>query len=144
MCNGKHEMQVEMASGIIADGCGHVKITQAMRLVGFTSPEIKNMKLYQQVRRQSVKVVVVENNKNITVVDSTVSNVLSLTNEVESQVIDITSLPDTTIGGIGIGVASLPSFGIGDGASGAASKVARATSKEVQRKHAFKATTYDN
>jgi hypothetical protein len=40
---------VTEASGLLALTNGKVKIVQAMKLVGFTTPEAKNMKLYQQV-----------------------------------------------------------------------------------------------
>jgi len=49
---------VDHASGIIAAGKGKIKIVQAMKLVGFLSPERKDMKLYQRVRRRSHQMVV--------------------------------------------------------------------------------------
>jgi hypothetical protein len=54
------ERLVHEASGIVAATHDKVKITQAMMLVGFTSPERRNMKIYQKVRRRSMKVAVVE------------------------------------------------------------------------------------
>jgi len=50
--------RVDHASGIIAAGKGKIKIVQAMKLVGFSSPERKDMKLYQRVRRRSHQMVV--------------------------------------------------------------------------------------
>ena len=47
------------ASGIIAAGKGKIKIRQAMKLVGFTA-EVKNMTLYQKVRRKAMNICVVE------------------------------------------------------------------------------------
>ena len=58
------EAMVEEASGIIVGGKGKVKIIQAMALVGFTSEEQKSMKLYQQVRRHSSKLVIVKVKKH--------------------------------------------------------------------------------
>ena len=51
--------RINHASGIIAAGKGKIKITQAMKLVGFTTPERKNITLYQKVRRLSHKMHVV-------------------------------------------------------------------------------------
>lgn len=47
---------VAQAAGIIAYGGGKVKIAHAMRLVGFTSPEIRHGTTYQRVRRAAPKV----------------------------------------------------------------------------------------
>jgi len=51
--------RINHASGIIAAGKGKIKIAQAMKLVGFTTPERKNITLYQKVRRLSHKMHVV-------------------------------------------------------------------------------------
>ena len=50
--------RINHASGIIAAGKGTIKIIHAMKLVGFTTPERKNISVYQRVRRQSQKMVV--------------------------------------------------------------------------------------
>jgi hypothetical protein len=55
---------VHEASGIVVAAGGKVKITKAMALVGVTSPERRNMKIYQKVRRRSLKVAVVERGKH--------------------------------------------------------------------------------
>ena len=54
------QKRVKQASGIVAAAEGKVKIIDAMRLVGFSTPERKNMRVYQQVRRRSQRVEVVE------------------------------------------------------------------------------------
>jgi len=48
------------ASSIIAAAKGKIKIRAAMRLVGFTDAETKNMTTYQQVRRKSTNMIVVD------------------------------------------------------------------------------------
>lgn len=57
--NPEEDGRINHASGIIAAGKGKIKITQAMKLVGFTTPERKNITLYQKVRRGSHKMQVV-------------------------------------------------------------------------------------
>jgi len=44
---------ISHASGIIAAGKGKIKIRLAMRLVGFSDEQVKNMTLYQKVRRKA-------------------------------------------------------------------------------------------
>ena len=56
----RRQSLIEEASGIVAAANGKIKIVQAMKLVGFSTPERKNMTVYQQVRRRSLKVSVVE------------------------------------------------------------------------------------
>jgi len=46
-------------SGIIAASKGTIKIVQAMKLVGFTAPERKNITVYQRVQRRSQQMHVV-------------------------------------------------------------------------------------
>ncbi len=55
----EEDERITHASGIIAAGKGKIKITHAMQLVGFTTPERKNITLYQKVRRRSHKMQVV-------------------------------------------------------------------------------------
>jgi len=50
--------RIDHAGGITAAGKGKIKIVQAMKLVGFTTPERKNMALYQRVRQCSHEMVV--------------------------------------------------------------------------------------
>jgi len=57
------EVEDEMiadASGIIAAARGKIKIRQAMRLVEFTDAQVKNMTLYQKVRRKAKQMMVVD------------------------------------------------------------------------------------
>jgi hypothetical protein len=54
------ETLVMQAAGIVAGSQKTIGIRRAMELVGFTECKRKNMKLYQQVRRKSVKLSVVE------------------------------------------------------------------------------------
>ena len=56
---------VRQAAAIVAASDGKVKIVDAMKLVGFATPERKNMRVYQQVRRRSTKLVVVEKGKKL-------------------------------------------------------------------------------
>jgi hypothetical protein len=66
--DGRLKRLVLEASGIVAAAHGKVKIIQAMTLVGFSTPERKNMRIYQQVRRKSTKVSVVDHGKKVTIV----------------------------------------------------------------------------
>jgi len=54
------EELLSRAPGIIAAAKGTIKIRQAMKLVGFAQDEIHNMTLYQRVRRQSMRLSVVD------------------------------------------------------------------------------------
>jgi hypothetical protein len=80
---------VKEASGILAAANGKVRVTQAMKLVGFTTPERTNMKWYQQVRRKQDKLVIVDVDTNkptamgtVTLADnSQETNVSTLTGE---------------------------------------------------------------
>ena len=54
---------VEHAAAIVAASEGKVKIVDSMKLVGFRTPERKNMRVYQQVRCRTSKLVVVEKGK---------------------------------------------------------------------------------
>ena len=54
----EEDERIDHAGGIIAAGKGKIKIVHAMKLVGFTTPERKNMTLYQKVRRRSHEMVV--------------------------------------------------------------------------------------
>ena len=58
---------VQEAAGVVAAANGKVKISAAMRLVGFSTPERRNMTTYQQVRRKAMKMSVVEVNNEATV-----------------------------------------------------------------------------
>jgi len=57
---GRVEELLSRAAGIIAGAKGSIKIRQAMNLVGFTKAEICSMTLYQRVRRQSMRLSVVD------------------------------------------------------------------------------------
>ena len=56
---GKLAEMVREASGIIAASNNKVEICKAMELVGFTAEERLNMRLYQQVRRFALKLLLV-------------------------------------------------------------------------------------
>ena len=51
---------MKQAAGIVAASDGKVKIVDSMKLVGFSTPERRNMTTYQQVRRRASKLIVVE------------------------------------------------------------------------------------
>jgi len=53
------EAMIDHASDIIAAGKGKIKIRVAMRLVGFSDEQVKNMTLYQKVRRKAERMTVV-------------------------------------------------------------------------------------
>lgn len=57
---GRLNRLVEDAAGIIAGTKGRTKTMDAMKFIGFSESERKNMKLYQQVRRLAEKLQVVE------------------------------------------------------------------------------------
>jgi hypothetical protein len=148
----RQKSMVEVASGIIAAGRGSIKIVQGMTLAGFTTPERQNMKLYQQVRRRSMKLDVVKRGKkaaphSITVNKSNVSNVSSLTiashNEKIAAAEFIQSSPEQD------GATAGRVLMITDDSSGSTAlltagravtkKKTRATSKQVRVKHSIKA-----
>jgi hypothetical protein len=54
---------VEQAAGVVAASANKVGIKRAMELIGFSEEERGKMTLYQQVRRRSAKLIVVEKNK---------------------------------------------------------------------------------
>ena len=54
------------AAGIVAAAKGVIRIRQAMKLVGFSQEEICNMKIYQRVRRQSMRLTVVDSRATAT------------------------------------------------------------------------------
>jgi len=54
------ERMIAHASGIIAAGRGKIKIRAAMRLVEFSDDQIKNMTLYQKVRRKAERMMVID------------------------------------------------------------------------------------
>jgi hypothetical protein len=62
----KLKVLVIQAAGIVAGSQNTVGISQAMELVGFTVEERKTMKYYQQVRRKSTKLSVIEVGKGTT------------------------------------------------------------------------------
>jgi hypothetical protein len=143
MCEpfARQKRLVEIASDLIAAGRGQVKIGQAMTLAGFTSPERRNMKIYQQVRRRSAKVAVVEIPKGVPTVDGAVNSTVSIVSSLTGETIDGT--PESG------SCARRPLFIEEDNDDASSStaatgkrgpyKKARCTSKEVQRKHAIKA-----
>ena len=54
------DRMIAHASGIIAAGRGKIKIAQAMRLVEFTDEQVRNITLYQKVRRKAQRMMVVD------------------------------------------------------------------------------------
>ena len=56
----RRKQLLAQAAGIVAASEGKVGITKAMELVGYSEEERKTMKFYQQVRRRSHVLVVVE------------------------------------------------------------------------------------
>jgi len=54
------EGKISHASGLIAASKGKMKIRQAMKLVGFSTAEVETMRIYQKVRRQSMRMIVVD------------------------------------------------------------------------------------
>ena len=66
MSEGKERQQrlVFEAAGVVSASNKKIGITTAMGLVGFTKDEIKNMTLYQQVRRRAEKLTVVDASSN--------------------------------------------------------------------------------
>ena len=54
----EEDERIDHAGGIISAGKGKIKIVHAMKLVGFSTPERKNMTLYQRARRRSHQMVV--------------------------------------------------------------------------------------
>ena len=54
----EEDERIDHAGGIISAGKGKIQIVHAMKLVGFSTPERKNMTLYQRVRRRSHQMVV--------------------------------------------------------------------------------------
>jgi len=65
------ERMIAHASGIIAAGRGKIKIRQAMRLVEFTEAQVKNITLYQKVRRKAERMMVIA---SVTVISMSKSN----------------------------------------------------------------------
>jgi hypothetical protein len=116
-----------------------------MALVGFTSPERRNMKIYQKVRRRSMKVAVVERVKHanapVILLDSQeeVSNVSSIsgghssTRNSSTATIAVAGL-SLFVPGIGAAVSSSTAT-----TATTASKKSRQTSKQVQYNQAIKA-----
>jgi hypothetical protein len=142
---------VQQASGIIAIGEGKVKITEAMKLVGFSTPERAGGKVYQQVRRRSLKVAdhVVEASKSdlpLAAVAGTVSDVSSLAGPSSSESVAAGKEPTS----FAEGTARRPLLPPGPSAVTVATdlstktttahkKKGRATSKQVQKTNALKA-----
>jgi hypothetical protein len=141
--NARVKRLVHEASGILAAANGKVKIMQAMILVGFTTPECKNMTLYQQVRPRSSNIAVVKVGKeNATMVADTVG-----TNSLASTISSITreDSHDRFVPGCGynnegpiwqphlvVAQASTESAGSKSNDKKPTAKIPRRTSKEVQ------------
>jgi hypothetical protein len=143
---------VKEASGVIAATNGKVQIRAAMALVGFSTPERLNMKLYQQVRRLAAKTLVVVAGKGgrkpppvagdastvMAVSESQGSGISSLTysNFLESDEVSETSTAmSSTARRLLLEVANDSDDG---GGKPKATKVRRQTSKQVQRANAAK------
>jgi hypothetical protein len=145
---GRLNRLVQEASGILTAANGKVKIVQAMQLVGFTTPERKNMKVYQQVRRLAAKLIVfnptVKTSLAIaTPLDSShASTISSIT--AERSIIRIAETPSsqsttsyTSSRSEDESIIKRRLIEIPDDEDGKpAAKVARRTSKEVQRANA--------
>lgn len=58
--SGSDETKVRVAAGVVAAAEGRMKIPEAMKLAGFSTPETKQPTIYQRVRRRSQRVVVEE------------------------------------------------------------------------------------
>ena len=77
----RHKELVVEAAGIVKASNNKVGVAAAMRLVGFTDQEVKQIKLYQQVRRRVTRISVVDvsvdgsppTSVNVNTVDSQVS-----------------------------------------------------------------------
>jgi hypothetical protein len=127
-----------------------------MALAGFSTPDRQNMKIYQQVRRRSMKLSVVEIGKKaapavISFSKSNVSNVSSITfgkEDLQPPVEDLRSVDE--------GMDAMHPLFVSDGSSNnnnrkapplpatlgtsvVSEKKSRATSKQVQTKHSIKA-----
>ena len=59
----RKEQLVQQAAGIVAAAQGKVKIVESMKIVGFTTPERKNMTTHQQVRRKARRLATVQKGK---------------------------------------------------------------------------------
>jgi hypothetical protein len=106
---------VQQASGILTAANGKVKIVQAMELVGFTSDERRNMKLYQQVRRLSTKLVILNPTAKKTpssaVTESQGSTISSITGDRSYAQFSTTPSSysdDSTVGSLGSASMSIP------------------------------------
>ena len=64
--DSKLPAMVEIAAGIVAGSKNFVGIRKAMDIAGFTEEETKLMRLYQQVRRRSLNLFVVDATSNTT------------------------------------------------------------------------------
>ena len=133
---GELNKKVFQASGIVAAAEGKVKIVDAMKLVGFSTPERKTMRIYQQVRRKAQRVTIVEKKNN-----SIGLHVLAIA----ATACDISSLTDS--GSIATPVEEngthsapvAPSESTKDSSKKVVSKVkvSRKTSRELQRCNAI-------
>jgi hypothetical protein len=89
--NARCKRLTQEASAILAAANGKIKIIDAMRIVGFTTPERKNMKLYQQVRRKQSKFRVVElKNKKKTPSPTATAELTVVTNSQASTISSLT------------------------------------------------------
>lgn len=146
---------VKQASGLIAIGDGKIKISQAMELVGFTTPERQSMKLYQQVRRRSLKseqlVDALNSDNPVTIVAAGISHVSSLTgpdshngnasaNSMEESSPSVEASARRPLFSPGPSAAT-----VSTSLSTKTAKKSRATSKQVQQTQAAKArSVYNN
>lgn len=138
-CNDRQKRLVEEASGIIAAARGKVKITQAMGLVGFSTPERRDMKIYQQVRRRSMKVAVVAiaATKPAPIITSAVNSTVSVSSLSGATNSGSSQTPNS------LGATARRPLLLDMDASSSSTvtqKKHRSTSKQVQMKHAVKAS----
>lgn len=130
------------AAGVLAVTNGNTKIVNAMKFVGFTTPERKDMKLYQRVRRSVAKVdVVVEEEKKRGVAVTVTLPTNGISNSQETRVSTLTP-------GTGTTTADTSSSGSSSDSSNAeprrliteslpaSTKIYRRTAREVQRGNA--------
>ena len=104
------DRMIAHASGIIAAGRGKIKIAQAMRLVEFTDEQVRNITLYQKVRRKAQRMMVVDKAIPQQIGDGaeTVNSTLSSTERNERSTLDSTESESTLGSNVEISTAPTP------------------------------------
>jgi hypothetical protein len=145
----RQETLVKKASGILAAGEGSIKPTQAMIIVGFTTPERKNMKLYMQVVRRSKKVCIMGPEELeemaqtvvVTVEDAATLSSLTGPNSRAQTSGNTVASASSSVEGAARRPLFSPTATVGSILSrktNKGGKKTRVSSKELQRKHAIK------